>query len=194
MNGVRSNEPMSRSTHRGAWAAPPTRTTVPESLDSPARFPRRRRSRRRAGLLHGPRQQPAGARRRYSRHRHQPGEGARRRRAARRAPRTGRRGRRVHRPGPALRGLGLGPSDFFAGIPGTVGGALKMNAGAFGGETWDSVTDVDTIDRAATIRTRPKADFEISIAMSTDRPTNGLLRRASTSNRARRTRWTGSRR
>jgi UDP-N-acetylmuramate dehydrogenase len=57
---------------------------------------------------------------------------------------------------------GLGPSDFFAGIPGTVGGALKMNAGAFGGETWDNVTEVDTIDRSATIRTRPKSDFEIS--------------------------------
>ncbi|MFW2404343.1 MAG: UDP-N-acetylmuramate dehydrogenase [Gammaproteobacteria bacterium] len=59
-------------------------------------------------------------------------------------------------------GWGLGPSDFFAGIPGTVGGALKMNAGAFGGETWDSVTKVDTIDREATIRTRPKSDFDIS--------------------------------
>lgn len=59
-------------------------------------------------------------------------------------------------------GWGLGPSDFFAGIPGTVGGALKMNAGAFGGETWDSVTEVDTIDRDATIRTRPKSDFDIS--------------------------------
>lgn len=57
---------------------------------------------------------------------------------------------------------GLGPSEFFAGIPGTVGGALKMNAGAFGGETWDSVTEVDTIDRRATIRTRPKSDFDIS--------------------------------
>ncbi|MGI9343873.1 MAG: UDP-N-acetylmuramate dehydrogenase [Gammaproteobacteria bacterium] len=59
-------------------------------------------------------------------------------------------------------GWGLGPSDFFAGIPGTVGGALKMNAGAFGGETWDSVTEVDTIDRSATVRTRPKREFDIS--------------------------------
>ncbi|MFQ5634812.1 MAG: UDP-N-acetylmuramate dehydrogenase [Gammaproteobacteria bacterium] len=57
---------------------------------------------------------------------------------------------------------GLGPSDFFAGIPGTIGGALKMNAGAFGGETWDSVIEVDTIDRRATIRTRAKSDFEIA--------------------------------
>ena len=34
---------------------------------------------------------------------------------------------------------GYGPSEFFAGIPGSVGGALAMNAGAHGGETWDRV-------------------------------------------------------
>lgn len=59
-------------------------------------------------------------------------------------------------------GWGLGPSDFFAGIPGSIGGALKMNAGAFGGETWDRVAEVDTIDRAATLRTRPKSDYDIA--------------------------------
>jgi UDP-N-acetylmuramate dehydrogenase len=42
---------------------------------------------------------------------------------------------------------GLGPAEFFAGIPGTVGGALAMNAGAFGGETWEHVVEVETIDR-----------------------------------------------
>ena len=42
---------------------------------------------------------------------------------------------------------GLGPAEFFAGIPGTVGGALAMNAGAFGGETWRHVVEVETIDR-----------------------------------------------
>ena len=41
----------------------------------------------------------------------------------------------------------LGPADFFAGIPGTVGGALAMNAGAWGGETWPRVAEVETIDR-----------------------------------------------
>ena len=42
---------------------------------------------------------------------------------------------------------GLGPAEFFAGIPGTMGGALAMNAGAFGGETWQHVIEVETIDR-----------------------------------------------
>jgi len=55
----------------------------------------------------------------------------------------------------------LGPSAFFAGIPGTIGGALAMNAGAFEGETWDSVTEVDTIDRNGAIRARKKSAFSI---------------------------------
>ena len=48
----------------------------------------------------------------------------------------------------------LGPAAFFAGIPGTIGGALAMNAGAFDGETWDSLREVDTIDRQGRIHTR----------------------------------------
>ena len=55
----------------------------------------------------------------------------------------------------------LGPAAFFAGIPGTVGGALAMNAGAFGGETWTHVESVRTIDRGGEIHERPRADFEI---------------------------------
>ena len=35
-----------------------------------------------------------------------------------------------------------------AGIPGTVGGALAMNAGCYGGETWQRVHHVETINRA----------------------------------------------
>jgi len=56
---------------------------------------------------------------------------------------------------------GLGPAAFFAGIPGSLGGALAMNAGAFGGETWDSVSSVETIDRAGQIRERARSDFSI---------------------------------
>ncbi len=55
----------------------------------------------------------------------------------------------------------LGPAAFFAGIPGTVGGALAMNAGAFGGETWSQVEAVITIDRGGEQRTRPRGDYEI---------------------------------
>jgi UDP-N-acetylmuramate dehydrogenase len=55
----------------------------------------------------------------------------------------------------------VGPAAFFAGIPGTVGGALAMNAGAFGGETWNNVESVVTIDRRGAVRTRPRAEFTV---------------------------------
>jgi UDP-N-acetylmuramate dehydrogenase len=51
--------------------------------------------------------------------------------------------------------------EFLAGIPGTMGGALAMNAGAFGGETWEVVESVLTIDAEGRIRERPAADFEV---------------------------------
>jgi UDP-N-acetylmuramate dehydrogenase len=56
---------------------------------------------------------------------------------------------------------GYGPSEFFAGIPGTVGGALAMNAGAHGGETWERVVAVTTIDRRGEIHERGREDFDI---------------------------------
>lgn len=56
----------------------------------------------------------------------------------------------------------LGPSEFFAGIPGTVGGALAMNAGAHGGETWERVASVQTIDRRGELRQRGPDEYKIS--------------------------------
>jgi UDP-N-acetylmuramate dehydrogenase len=53
-------------------------------------------------------------------------------------------------------------AEFLAGIPGTVGGALAMNAGAFGGETWNIVEAVETIDRHGQRRTHPPADYQIA--------------------------------
>ncbi len=52
-------------------------------------------------------------------------------------------------------------AEFLAGIPGTVGGALAMNAGCFGGETWKIVERVVTIDRKGNLRERMPADYEI---------------------------------
>ncbi|MEI8297965.1 MAG: UDP-N-acetylmuramate dehydrogenase [Pseudomonadota bacterium] len=53
----------------------------------------------------------------------------------------------------------LGPAEFFAGIPGTVGGALAMNAGAWGGETWPHVVEVDVIDRHGQRWTRAASEY-----------------------------------
>jgi UDP-N-acetylmuramate dehydrogenase len=57
---------------------------------------------------------------------------------------------------------GLGPAEFFAGIPGTLGGALAMNAGAFGGETWRHVIEVETIDRAGREHRRSAGEYRVS--------------------------------
>ncbi|MDH3280078.1 MAG: UDP-N-acetylmuramate dehydrogenase [Gammaproteobacteria bacterium] len=56
---------------------------------------------------------------------------------------------------------GLSGAEFFAGIPGTLGGALAMNAGAFGGETWSVVRRVDTLDRRGRVHTRDRDEFTI---------------------------------
>ena len=57
---------------------------------------------------------------------------------------------------------GLGGGDFFAGIPGTVGGALTMNAGAFGGETWNQVERVVAINRQGEVTERTPDQYQVS--------------------------------
>jgi UDP-N-acetylmuramate dehydrogenase len=57
---------------------------------------------------------------------------------------------------------GLGPAEFFAGIPGTLGGALAMNAGAFGGETWQHVCALETIDRKGRTHRRAPEEYRVS--------------------------------
>jgi len=52
-------------------------------------------------------------------------------------------------------------AEFLAGIPGTVGGALAMNAGCYGAETWDIVERAVTIDRCGGLHEREKREFEI---------------------------------
>ena len=52
-------------------------------------------------------------------------------------------------------------AEFLAGIPGTVGGALAMNAGCYGSETWDAVERVLTLRRSGELRERRPGDFDI---------------------------------
>ena len=54
----------------------------------------------------------------------------------------------------------LGSAEWLTGIPGTVGGALAGNAGCYGGETWDIVERVVTINRRGQLRRRAKDEFD----------------------------------
>jgi len=56
---------------------------------------------------------------------------------------------------------GLVDGEFWAGIPGTMGGALRMNAGCYMSETWKYVIAVETIDKQGMIRKRYPKEFNI---------------------------------
>ena len=56
---------------------------------------------------------------------------------------------------------GLNGAEFLSGIPGTIGGALAMNAGAFGGETWRHVVNVTMINDQGILITRTPDEFNI---------------------------------
>jgi len=55
---------------------------------------------------------------------------------------------------------GFEGAEFLAGVPGTVGGALAMNAGCYGSETWDVAAKVQTVSRGGRLSERGLADFE----------------------------------
>jgi len=57
---------------------------------------------------------------------------------------------------------GLRGAEFLCGIPGTVGGGLAMNAGALGGEIWDLVESVETVDRQGRLHQRSHDEFEVA--------------------------------
>jgi UDP-N-acetylenolpyruvoylglucosamine reductase len=52
-------------------------------------------------------------------------------------------------------------AEFFAGIPGTLGGMLAMNAGCYGSEAWEKVLRVQTVNRRGEVHVRTAADYEI---------------------------------
>jgi len=52
-------------------------------------------------------------------------------------------------------------AEFLAGIPGTMGGALAMNAGAFGGETWEHVKQVTTISRTGECVNHDRNEYKV---------------------------------
>lgn len=56
----------------------------------------------------------------------------------------------------------LSGAAFFAGIPGTVGGMLAMNAGCYGSETWQKVQSVLVVNRVGEIYQRSAANYEIA--------------------------------
>jgi len=69
-------------------------------------------------------------------------------------------------------------AEFLAGIPGTIGGALAMNAGCYGGEIWGVVAKVEVVLRDGTFAMRTPADYAIayrSVARSDGRATDGIF-------------------
>ncbi|MDQ2963935.1 MAG: UDP-N-acetylmuramate dehydrogenase [Pseudomonadota bacterium] len=73
---------------------------------------------------------------------------------------------------------GCAGAEFLAGVPGTVGGALAMNAGCYGGETWPYVAKVELIMRDGTFVVRTPADYAIgyrSVKRADGRPADGIF-------------------
>ena len=73
---------------------------------------------------------------------------------------------------------GFAGAEFLAGIPGTVGGALAMNAGCYGGETWNHVARVEVLTRAGIFAERTPEAYSIgyrSVRGADDKPHDSLF-------------------
>ncbi|TMG86601.1 MAG: UDP-N-acetylmuramate dehydrogenase [Betaproteobacteria bacterium] len=73
---------------------------------------------------------------------------------------------------------GCADAEFLAGIPGTVGGALAMNAGCYGGETWPHVAKVELVMRDGTFVMRTPVDYSIGyrrVMRADGRPADGIF-------------------
>jgi UDP-N-acetylmuramate dehydrogenase len=62
----------------------------------------------------------------------------------------------------AAQAAGLAGLAFLSGIPGTIGGALRMNGGAYGGETKDVLLETRGIDRQGNLRTFSNSEMGFS--------------------------------
>ena len=68
---------------------------------------------------------------------------------------------------------GIGGLEFFVGIPGSIGGALRMNAGSYGSETKDVLVEATALDRQGNIHVIPLKDMGFSYRKS--RAPEGLI-------------------
>jgi UDP-N-acetylmuramate dehydrogenase len=62
----------------------------------------------------------------------------------------------------AAQEAGIAGLSFLRGIPGSIGGALRMNGGAYGGETKDVLVEARGVDRGGSVRTYSNADMHFS--------------------------------
>ena len=73
---------------------------------------------------------------------------------------------------------GIAGLEFYAGIPGTIGGALTMNAGCYGGETWNHVVRVEVLTRDGRFEVRVPSDYAFgyrSVRRADGSPPDGIF-------------------
>ena len=75
-------------------------------------------------------------------------------------------GMKLSRLGNRLSDKGLAGFEFATGIPGTIGGAVRMNAGAYGGEIKDIIVSAEVLDQNGDIHTLGKDELELGYRTS----------------------------